>query len=46
MPILHGARSALIEPTKFVDYCFDPHQGDGRHKARVFRAVLGFDQSN
>jgi hypothetical protein len=24
----------------------DPHHEDGRHKARVFKALLGFDQTN
>lgn len=46
MPILENARTAIIEPVKFIDYCLNPHHGDGRHKARVFEAVLGFDQSN
>ena len=46
MPILKNARIAIIEPAKLVDYCLDPHHEDGRHKARVFRAVLGFEQTN
>jgi hypothetical protein len=46
MPILKNARTAIIEPVKFVDYCLDPHHKDGRHKARVFKAVLGFDRTN
>ena len=46
MPILKNARIAIIEPAKFVDYCLDPHHEDGRHKARVFKAVLGFDRTN
>lgn len=46
MPILKNAPTAIIEPVKFVDYCLDPHHEDGRHKARVFKAILGFDRTN
>jgi hypothetical protein len=46
MPILKNACAAIIEPAKFVDYCLNPHHKDGRHKARLFRALLGFDQAN
>jgi hypothetical protein len=46
MPILKNARRAIIEPVKFVDYCLDAHHEDGRHKARVFKARLGFEQTN
>jgi Domain of unknown function (DUF6883) len=46
MPILENAPIAIIEPAKFVDYCLDPDHDDGRHKARVFKAFLGFEQTN
>jgi hypothetical protein len=46
MPILKNARTAIIAPAKLVDYCLDPHHDDGRHKARVFKSVLGFDRTN
>jgi uncharacterized protein len=45
MPILANARTAVIEPAKFIEYCLDLHHEDGRHKARVFKAALGFDQT-
>jgi filamentous hemagglutinin len=46
MPILENARLAVIERTKLARYCLDPTHEDGRHKARVFKAALGFDQAN
>jgi hypothetical protein len=46
MPILQNARSAVIERAKLTRYCLDPDHEDGRHKARVFKAALGFDQAN
>jgi hypothetical protein len=46
MPILHNAVIAVIDPDKFTSYCLDPYHEDGKHKARVFNKVLGFNQSN
>jgi hypothetical protein len=46
MPILKNATAAIISPDKFVRYCLDPRSRHGRHKARVFRAALGYDLSN
>jgi hypothetical protein len=46
IPILRNARVAVIESAKFVEYCLDPQHEDGRHKARVFKALLGFGQTN
>ena len=46
MPILKNAVIAVIDPNKLVGYCLDPNSRQGRHKARVFRAALGFDLSN
>lgn len=46
MPILKNAAVAIIDPRKFVDYCLNPNSRQGRHKARLFKAVLGFDRSN
>jgi hypothetical protein len=46
MPILQNARIAVIERAKLIRYCLAPRHEDGRHKARVFKAALGFDQAN
>jgi hypothetical protein len=46
MPILRNARVAVIDRAKLARYCLDPGHEDGRHKARVFKAALGFDRAN
>jgi hypothetical protein len=46
MPILRNAKIAVIEPRKLTRYCLDMGSKRGRHKARVFKAALGFDLSN
>jgi hypothetical protein len=38
---LPAARRAIIERRKLESYLLDPAHKDGRHKARVFRSVLG-----
>jgi filamentous hemagglutinin len=42
----HNAHLAVIERAKLASYCLDPRHEDGRHKARVFKAALGFDRAN
>ena len=32
--------------SKLEDYCLNPLHREGRHKARVFEAVLGIEQAN
>lgn len=46
MPTLRNAKIAVVEPEKFTRYCLDPSSPVGQHKARVFKAALGFDLSN
>jgi hypothetical protein len=46
MPALKNAAIAVIDHRKFANYCLDPQSRHGRHKARLFKAALGFDQSN
>ena len=46
MPILRNATAAVVSPGKLTAYCLDPTSPEGRHKARVFKAALGFDLSN
>ncbi|HEY3245689.1 MAG TPA: hypothetical protein VGM03_20280 [Phycisphaerae bacterium] len=38
---LPNADRAVVEIEKLTDYCLSPHHLRGRHKARVFAAVLG-----
>ena len=44
MKLPNGHR-AIVDLVKLRDYCLSPQHPTGRHKARVFRAALGFDQS-
>lgn len=44
--LLRNARRAVIDVRKIADYALNPTNPVGRHKARVFAAALGFDQSN
>ena len=44
--VLKNGRRAVVDPGKLTRYCLDPSHEDGRQKARVFKAALGFDQSN
>lgn len=38
---------AVILRNKLEDYALNPsHEPDGKHKARVFKSVLGFEQSD
>lgn len=46
MSALPNADRAVIDPAKFASYALNPDHPTGRHKARVFRAALGYDQSN
>lgn len=44
--LLPRAEHALADPAKLRDYCLSPTHPRGRHKARVFRAALGLQQSD
>ena len=46
MPILTNADRAVIPRQKLLDYILDPGSARGVHKARVFRATLGFTRLN
>lgn len=43
---LPNYENAVIEERKLVDYALNPDHGDGAHKARRFKAALGYDASN
>lgn len=43
---LTNFQMAEIPRQKLVNYLLDPLHKEGRHKARVFKAALDFDQSN
>lgn len=38
---LPNLEQAIIDPTKIRDYCLNPDHPRGKHKARVFKLVLG-----
>jgi hypothetical protein len=46
MPPLPQAARAIVDIRKIQDYCLSPMHPRGRHKARVFREVLGLRQSD
>jgi hypothetical protein len=39
--LLPNGEHAIVDPRKLRDYCLNPDNARGRHKARVFAAVLG-----
>jgi hypothetical protein len=43
---LTGGANAIVDIAKLRDYALDVHHPRGRHKARVFLAALGLEQSD
>ena len=43
---LPNADRAIVDIAKLRDYCLNPHHEDGKHKARVFAAVLGIGRAD
>ena len=43
---LPGGNHAIVDSQKLVGYCLDQDHPRGKHKARVFAAVLGFTAAN
>jgi hypothetical protein len=43
---LPNADRAIIPIEKLVGYCLNPEHPKGKHKARVFQAVLGITREN
>src|SRR5690348_17042539 len=43
---LPGGEHAVVEIAKLRDYCLSPSHPRGRHKARIFAAVLGLTQAD
>lgn len=43
---LPNCEHAVADIEKFRDYCLNPEHPTGKHKARVFRAALGFTQED
>ncbi len=46
MARLPNSDRAILEIRKIEDYCLNPAHPRGRHKARVFREVLGIGRSD
>lgn len=44
MARLPAVESAILDVRKLEDYCLNPEHLRGRHKARLFREVLGIGQ--
>jgi hypothetical protein len=43
---LPGCDRAVVDIAKLRDYCLNPYHEDGKHKARVFAAVLGLGRKD
>jgi hypothetical protein len=43
---LPNGELAVVDDAKLMDYCLSPTHLRGRHKARLFAAALGFNQSH
>ena len=43
---LPNGNRAIIDPRKVREYCLNPDHDDGRHKARLFRRLVGLNQSH
>jgi hemerythrin-like domain-containing protein len=43
---LPNAERAVVPIEKIRDYCLDPEHDEGKHKAKVFRALFGFTQED
>ena len=44
--IIPNAKKAIIDIRKLRDYCLNPEHRVGRHKARLFTALLGMNQED
>ncbi len=43
---LPNAKNAIIDIEKLRDYCLNPNHPEGKHKARVFQAKLGYGKDD
>jgi hypothetical protein len=43
---LPGYEKAVIPRSKLEDYALNPAHTDGRHKARLFKSILGFEKAD
>lgn len=43
---LPNYKQAIIPRSKLEDYALNPASTDGRHKARLFKSILGFERSD
>jgi hypothetical protein len=46
VPILKNAHRARIDERKLIEYVLNPAHPRGRDKARLFKAVLGYDRAS
>ena len=43
---LPNYQNAVIRRTKLEDYALNPASTEGRHKARLFKSILGFEKAD
>lgn len=46
MKLRELASRIIVDPRKLTEYALNPENERGRHKARVFRAALGYTRDN
>ena len=44
--IMPNYRKSITPDTKFLEYCLNPEHIVGKHKAKVFKAIFGFEKDN
>ena len=44
--LVPNAENAVVDIRKLRDYCLNPQHDDGKHKARLFSAILGMTAEN
>ncbi len=44
--LIPNADKAIVDIRKLRDYCFNAEHDDGKHKARLFSAILGMNAAD
>jgi hypothetical protein len=44
--VIPNAEQAIVDIRKLRDYCLNPQHNEGKHKARLFAAVLGMSDDD
>lgn len=44
--LIPNAENTVVDIRKLRDYCLNPEDDDGKHKARLFSSILGMTADN